>query len=168
LDKDTAGLLILAKTQESARYYTGAFQKRKIRKVYHAVIVGRPKHHAGEIDLPLGKMRGIEREKVSCKAETVEEALTEYREVAYDRDRNITLVQLFPHTGRTHQLRVHMLEGLGCPILGDGKYGGKEAHPLDEDTTMHLAATSLEFVSETGAPVRLNLPIPDFFVSVGR
>jgi 23S rRNA pseudouridine955/2504/2580 synthase len=168
LDKDTSGLLILAKTQDSARYYTGAFQKRKIMKVYHAVIVGRPDRHAGEIDLPIGKMRGIEREKVSSKAEDLDEALTEYRELVYDHDRNITLVQLCPHTGRTHQLRVHMLEGLGCPILGDGKYGGKEAHPLDEETTMHLAATSLEFTSETGAPVRLTLPLPDFFVNVGR
>lgn len=168
LDKDTAGLLILAKTQDSARYYTGAFQKRKISKTYHAVIVGRPDRHAGEIDLPIGKMRGIEREKVSSKADEVDDALTDYREVVYDRDRNITLVQLYPHTGRTHQLRVHMLEGLGCPILGDGKYGGKEAHPFEEELTMHLAATSLEFTSETGAPVRLNLPIPDFFVRVGR
>tara|TARA_R110002095_G_scaffold146554_7_gene126784 strand:+ start:1128 stop:2060 length:933 start_codon:yes stop_codon:yes gene_type:complete len=168
LDKDTAGLLILAKTQESARYYTGAFQKRKISKVYHAVIVGRPEHYKGEIDLAIGKMRGIEREKVSSKAEEVDEAQTEYREMAYDHERNITLMTLCPHTGRTHQLRVHMLEGLGCPILGDGKYGGKEAHPLEETTTMHLAATGLEFTSATGAPVRLNLPLPDFFVKVGR
>lgn len=169
LDKDTAGLLILAKTQESARYYTSAFEKRKISKVYHAVIVGRPKHYAGDIDLPIGKMRGIEREKVSSKADVVDDALTEYRELAYDHERNLTLLKLCPHTGRTHQLRVHMLEGLGFPILGDGKYGGKEAHPLDDDdTTMHLAATGLEFTSATGAPVRLNLPLPDFFVKIGR
>ena len=166
LDKDTAGLLILAKTQDSARYYTQAFKNHKILKTYNAVVVGRLPEHAGTIDLPIGKMRGIEREKVSSHAEQVDEAITEYKELAYDREYDVTLVALRPHTGRTHQLRVHMLEGLECPILGDGKYGGKAAHPFDKEITLHLAAIGLEFTSETGAPVRLTLPLPDFFMDL--
>ncbi len=166
LDKDTAGLLILAKTQDSARYYTKAFKNHKILKTYKAVIVGRTPEYSGTIDLPIGKMRGIEREKVSSHAEQVDDAVTDYKELTYDRDRNLTLVALRPYTGRTHQLRVHMLEGLGCPILGDGKYGGRAAHCLEEEVTLHLAATGLEFTSETGAPVQLTLPLPDFFVDI--
>jgi 23S rRNA pseudouridine955/2504/2580 synthase len=166
LDKDTAGLLILAKNVEAARFYTKAFETKNIFKMYHAVVVGRPKSPKGTIDLPIGKMRGIERERMSSKAEHVDEAITEYHELVYDRARHITLLALHPLTGRTHQLRVHMLEGLGCSILGDGKYGGQEAHPLEEEVTLHLAATSLSFTSMTGAPVSVTIPIPDFFVLV--
>ncbi len=173
LDKDTAGLLILAKTQDAARYYTKAFQSRTIQKTYHAVIVGRPKISAGTIDMPIGKMMGAEKELMSGNAPHVDSAMTDYKTLHFDSRLNLSLLKLTPHSGRTHQIRVHLFEGLGRPILGDGKYGGKEAHPdIDlEDLplcinrlTMNLAATGLVFDNPDGKPLRLQIPLPDFFV----
>lgn len=173
LDKDTAGLLILAKTQEAARYYTKAFQSRNIEKIYHAVIVGIPKQKTGTIDLPIGKLYGADREKMSSTAEHVDPAQTDYQVMGVDREHGLSLVALRPYTGRTHQLRVHALEGLGFPILGDGKYGGKAAHPpLPEDMlplhqdelTLHLCATGLSFKNLDGKPISLTVPIADYFV----
>ena len=173
LDKDTSGLLILAKTQEAAQYYTKAFKTKSIAKTYHAVVAGLLKAKKGYIDLPIGKLFGAEREKMSSTADQTDPAQTDFYVISADREHGLSLVEFQPHTGRTHQLRVHALEGLGFPILGDGKYGGKAAHPnLPEDMmplhsdelTLNLCATGLSFTNPDGKPVRLTIPTPDNFV----
>ena len=173
LDKDTSGLLILAKTQEAASYYTQAFKKKEIEKTYLAILAGIPQHTRGEIDLAIGKCRGIDREKMSSTASAVDPALTHYKVLKVDPEHRLSLIEFQPRTGRTHQLRVHALEGLKCPILGDGKYGGKEAHPtLPEDMmplhsdeiTLQLCAISLRFTNPEGKPISLTIPLPDHFI----
>jgi 23S rRNA pseudouridine955/2504/2580 synthase len=164
LDKDTAGLLILAKSLESARYLTALFRDHQIQKTYLAVAVGRLPQKSGVINAPIGKLQGAQKEKMSTKAPDGDEAITDYTVLGYDSQQNLSLVQLSPQTGRTHQLRVHLAEALGCPILGDGKYGGKFAHPLVQRTQLHLAATGLSFKLPGGKPLTLSIPCPDFFV----
>ena len=164
LDKDTAGLLILAKTLESARYLTALFRDHQIQKIYHAVAVGKLPQKTGVINAPIGKLQGAQKEKMSTKAPKGDVAITHYSVLGYDAQQNLSLVQLCPETGRTHQLRVHLSEVLGCPILGDGKYGGRAAHPLVRRTQLHLAATGLSFKLPSGKPLTLSIPCPEFFI----
>lgn len=163
LDKDTTGLLILAKTRESAQYFSQLFKNHNIQKTYHAVVVGKPPKKQGEINLALGKLVGNKKEKMSTKADKAVEALTFYQLLAYDKQNNISLVTLHPKTGRTHQLRVHMAEGVGCPIVGDGKYGGDLAHPFQKRTSLQLAATGLDFENPKGEKITLRISLPSFF-----
>ena len=175
LDKDTSGLLILAKTQEAAQYYTKAFAHHKIQKRYKAILAGIPSQKSGTIDLPIGKMMGAEKEKMSSLAAQTYEAKTHFTVQAMNRSVDICMVEFAPQTGRTHQLRVHAYEGLGCPILGDGKYGGSKAHPSvpdenlplhHDDLTLQLCASHLSFHNPDGKPISLGIPLPDHFVAI--
>lgn len=127
LDKDTSGVLVLARDAAAARALTRAFRDGAVRKLYWAAVAGVPKPRAGQIDLPLGKSGGKGREKMYADAEDAEEALTVFATVAA-AGKNAAWLALRPVTGRTHQLRAHCA-AIGHPILGDGKYGGKKAFP---------------------------------------
>lgn len=108
LDKDTSGLLLVAKTKEAAAAFSALFSGRSLSKTYLAVCAGRPASSSGVIDEPVAS-RGRERE-----------ALTRYRVLGSGEF--CSLLELELGTGRTHQIRVH-LAGMGNPILGDDKYG---------------------------------------------
>ncbi len=125
LDKDTSGALLVARTSRAAAYFAKAFSSRTARKVYWAIVVGVPDIFDGTIDLPLAKQPGSGGEKMHVDEKEGAVARTRYRVI--DRVGNrAAWVELQPFTGRTHQLRVHMA-AIGHPIVGDGKYGGKEA-----------------------------------------
>jgi 23S rRNA pseudouridine955/2504/2580 synthase len=126
LDKDTSGVLLLARTARAAAFFSKAFSGRTARKVYWALVVGVPEVKDGYIDLPLAKQPGTGGEKMHVEeGEVGLAARTRYRVIERAGNR-AAWVELQPLTGRTHQLRVHMA-AIGHPIVGDGKYGGQDA-----------------------------------------
>jgi 23S rRNA pseudouridine955/2504/2580 synthase len=152
LDKDTSGVLLIARTATAAKRLGEAFRDRATEKLYWAVVVGVPERSEGAIDLPLAKRPGArgDRELVQVDREEGQKALTHFK--VLDRaGRRAALLALWPRTGRTHQLRVHCA-AVGCPILGDGKYGGEEAllAPVADARRLHLHARRLRLPHPSG------------------
>ncbi|MEO0464162.1 MAG: RluA family pseudouridine synthase [Pseudomonadota bacterium] len=142
LDKDTSGVLLIARMPGSAAAFSRRFSGRSARKVYWALVVGRPDLSEGTIDAPLAKQPGTGGEKMHVDEENGAVAKTRYRVIDRASDR-ASWVELEPLTGRTHQLRVHMA-AIGHPIVGDGKYGGKDAFLTGAiSRKMHLHARRL-------------------------
>ena len=122
IDKDTSGLLLVAKDQISAKKFANYFKERKILKVYLALVSPIPKIESGTINSSLIKS-GIEgNQKMIIDNDNGKVAITEYK-VLNDIGSRVGLIALYPKTGRTHQLRVH-LESINAPIMGDRKYKG--------------------------------------------
>ena len=141
LDKDTSGVLLLARRSAAAANLASLFKTKNTEKIYLAVLVGVPKRKEGKISNKIMKTQvGAGKEKVRSDDEG-KVATTYYRVVA-TAGQLYSLVELMPITGRTHQLRVHMAEN-GTPILGDGKYGGKLAFVNGMSKVMHLHAHKL-------------------------
>ncbi len=121
LDKDTSGLLLVAKTAEAHAALSAQFEGRTVDKRYLALVHGVPKREAGTIDAAVGR-HASDRKRMGVRTRKGREALTAYRTL--ERLGNYALVALTPKTGRTHQLRVHLAH-LGHPVLGDPVYGGR-------------------------------------------
>jgi 23S rRNA pseudouridine1911/1915/1917 synthase len=123
LDKDTSGVMVIAKTDQAHRHLCGQFKHHTISRVYEALVWGIPKKGHGIIELAIGR-DSRERKKFSARTARPKAAITEY---TVNRRFGKTAAQLllYPKTGRTHQLRVH-LASLGHPILGDPTYGGQK------------------------------------------
>ncbi|MCZ8135856.1 MAG: RluA family pseudouridine synthase [Porphyrobacter sp.] len=142
LDKDTSGVLLIARTPGSAASFSKRFASRSARKVYWALVVGKPQLAEGVIDAPLAKQPGTGGEKMHIDEENGAAAKTRYR-VVDSAGQRASWVELEPLTGRTHQLRVHMA-AIGHPIVGDGKYGGQDAFLTGAvSRKMHLHARRL-------------------------
>ena len=149
LDKDTSGVLLIARTPGSAASFSKRFASRSARKVYWALVVGKPQLAEGVIDAPLAKQPGTGGEKMHIDEENGAAAKTRYR-VVDSAGQRASWVELEPLTGRTHQLRVHMA-AIGHPIVGDGKYGGQDAFLTGAvSRKMHLHARRL-IISEPKA-----------------
>lgn len=165
LDKDTSGVLVIARNAAAARKLTAGFRSKKARKLYWAVVAGVPIKEEGTINLALAKTPGPGGEKVTAGGKggkgAPKRALTRYRII--DRaGRKAAWVAFEPETGRTHQLRVHAAS-LGTPILGDGKYGGKEAFLKGEDiaSRLHLHARAIRIPHPAGGILKVSAPLPD-------
>ena len=160
LDKDTSGVLLLARTPRSAAFFSKSFSGRTARKVYWAIVVGVPELKDGYIDLPLAKQPGTGGEKMHVDEENGLPSRTRYRVV--DRAGNrAAWVELQPLTGRTHQLRVHMA-AIGHPIVGDGKYGGQDAFLTGSiSRKLHLHARRLRIDHPDGGQVDVTAELPD-------
>ena len=128
LDKDTTGILVVAKTDHAHRSLANQFKKHSITRVYEALIWGKPKTGEGSIDLSIGRDTK-DRKKFSSRTTRPKESFTKYR-VIQRFGKAASQVELVPGTGRTHQLRVH-LTAIGCPILGDQTYGGKKVMSVE-------------------------------------
>jgi 23S rRNA pseudouridine955/2504/2580 synthase len=157
LDQDTSGVIVVAKTKETAIYLTNLFKERLVKKTYLAIVVGVPAHKKGTWDLPLGKAGGEGKEKMSSKAKDAKEAITHYELLATDG--TFSLLGLSPETGRKHQLRAHCADA-GFPILGDGKYGGRKAHPEGRRYALCLHAWRLAFTDARGVSHVFEAPLP--------
>jgi len=158
LDKDTSGVLLIARTPGSAAFFSRRFSGRSARKIYWALVVGIPEIADGLIDLPLAKQPGTGGEKMHVDEEGGQPARTRYRVI--DRAGNrATWVELQPLTGRTHQLRVHMA-AIGHPIVGDGKYGDLAEMPDGMSKKLHLHARRITFPHPKGGTVDVSAPIP--------
>lgn len=167
LDKDTSGVLLIARTPGSAASFSKRFASRSARKVYWALVVGKPQLADGVIDAPLAKQPGTGGEKMHIDEENGAGAKTRYR-VVDSAGQRASWVELEPLTGRTHQLRVHMA-AIGHPIVGDGKYGGQDAFLTGAvSRKMHLHARRL-IISEpkagegSGGKLDLTAELPPHF-----
>jgi len=162
LDKDTSGVLLIARTPGSAAFFSKRFSGRSAKKIYWALVVGVPSIDDGMIELPLAKQPGTGGEKMHVDEAGGQSARTRYRVI--DRAGNrAAWVELHPLTGRTHQLRVHMA-AIGHPIVGDGKYGGQEAFLSGSiSRKMHLHARRLIIEHPDGAPLDVTAPLPEHF-----
>lgn len=160
LDKDTSGVIVLARSAAAAASLSRAFRERRARKIYWAIVVGVPKPPAGLIDLPLAKRPGRGGERMQGDVVDGDAATTEYA-VLEQAGRHAAWLELSPLTGRTHQLRVHCA-AIGTPILGDGKYGGRSAFLKDaaDIRALHLHARSIEIAHPGGGTLRVEAPLP--------
>lgn len=158
LDKDTSGLLLLAKTLEDARWMTQMFKEGEVTKTYIALVVGSLKKNKGTISLPMCKLPGKTGERMVVDFEEGSQAITHYQ--VLETQNNLSLLKLTPMTGRMHQLRLHCAE-MGTPVLGDGKYGGKKAHPEGGRFTLHLHAHQIEFTDPRGKSRVFKAELPD-------
>jgi 23S rRNA pseudouridine955/2504/2580 synthase len=160
LDKDTSGVLVLARNAAAAQFLTAAFRQKQTQKIYWSAVVGLPKPPLGRVDLALAKLPGLGGERVVPSEEGGRRAVTLYRTVAHAGNK-VAWVALNPVTGRTHQLRAHMT-AIGTPILGDGKYGGAAAHPagIADARRLHLHARALALPLPKGGVRRVIAPLP--------
>lgn len=159
IDKDTSGILILARTSKAATLLTKYFKEKRIEKYYWAVVVGVPEPKQGKIALPLAAKKSDGKiEKSAVDEEEGKPAVTHYM-VKEAASTTLAFVELNPVTGRMHQLRVHM-EAIGHPILGDGKYGGKKAFIHGLSNSMHLHARRVVIPNFMGKKLEVTAPLP--------
>ena len=160
LDKDTSGVMVIAKTDQAHRHLCGQFKHHTITRVYEALVWETPKRGHGLIDLAIGR-DAKERKKFSSRTARPKDAVTEYA-VSRRFGKVAAHLLLYPKTGRTHQLRVH-LASLGHPILGDPTYGGRKVcsvNGLDVPRVM-LHARTLGFLHPvTGELCHFERPAP--------
>lgn len=168
LDKDTSGVLLIAKNQKAYENLVNQFQKRTVEKHYLALVYGRPEHSKGIIDSPIGRDAN-ERKKMSIVSNKAgKQALTIYeidKEYQIGKSRVACLLKVEIKTGRTHQIRVH-LAAIGHPVLGDTVYGNKHANKLFREEfglrRQFLHAEILKFVSPaTGESVNVKAALSE-------
>ena len=163
LDRDTSGVVILAKTPATQLFLKKQFKERKVHKTYLAVVLGQLKLDAARIDLPL--LRNLKRPTTFLVDAKGKPAETFYK-ILKSNDK-LSLIELKPTTGRTHQLRVHM-QYLGHPILGDRVYGDlKKTAALGlKPERLYLHAEKLEIELPTGKVKTFTAPLPQEFKDV--
>lgn len=162
LDKDTSGALLIARSARAAAHFAKAFSSRTARKVYWAIVIGVPSIDEGLIDLPIAKQPGSGGEKMFVDEKEGAPSRSRYRVIERAGNRAAWL-ELQPLTGRTHQLRVH-LAAIGHPIVGDGKYGGREAFLTGAiSRKMHLHARRIKVDHPDGGAVDVRAELPPHF-----
>lgn len=159
LDKDTSGLLLVAKNNDSFFYLKNLFQERKIKKYYLALVKGQPKEPRGIISSPLGRI-GLKRTTriIGNKLIDKKEAETEYKILKKFDD--FTLLEIAPKTGRTHQIRVH-LNSIGTPVSGDPIYQFKKSINPPGLNRLFLHAYKLEFTSPDKKKLVIEIDLPE-------
>ncbi|MCW5770520.1 MAG: RluA family pseudouridine synthase [Rhodospirillaceae bacterium] len=173
LDRDTSGVLLLARSPDVARKLGEAFRGKEAKKLYWALIAGKPERPRGLVDLPLAKRTGSAGERVVAldyeEDLDLDEAGARRAVSAYavidNAGNRVSFVALQPRTGRTHQLRVHMA-ALGTPILGDGKYGGSGAFVRMDGIAaqLHLHARRLRLPHPERGTIDVKAPAPPHFL----
>ena len=158
LDRDTSGCLLLARNPKAHKRFQRAFEDKKVSKTYVAVLDGVPESDSGTIDLPLAKVSTAEEGWRMVHDPKGRPSVTHWR-LATVKDGRAVIV-FTPETGRTHQIRIHALEGLGIPISGDPVYGAGRGPML-------LHALSLRVERDGKNPVEATAPLPPTFIQAG-
>lgn len=160
LDKDTSGIMLIPKNQLYFEYLKSLFQRHEIKKQYLAIVWGKVEGQGGLIDKPIGIIAGTLRRSVHSK-KMQKNAVTEYKVKRHfsKAGNDMTLLEVYPRTGRTHQIRIH-LATLGHPIVGDNLYGKNRPHITPRQL---LHAESLEFSPKPGEYMKLSADLPDDF-----
>lgn len=171
LDRDTTGVMVIAKTPESMHCLARQFARRTVTKTYAAVVTGVPRATEGRIDLPIGR-DPVDRKRMQAREGQRREARTRYSvvKVLGGEARVAALLRLQPETGRTHQIRVH-LASIGHPIVGDPLYGSSRA-PRGTPTAERLRIESFPRQAlhaerlelrhpKDGGPITFEAPLPD-------
>ena len=161
LDRDTSGVMILARSARVAAKLGEAFRHKSARKIYWGLVVGVPKPGQGKIDMALAKAGGPGVERMAADDDG-KRAITLYSVIERMGDRAAWLA-LLPLTGRTHQLRVHCADALGTPIVGDMKYGGDAAILPGQGVAaqMHLHARRLDLPHPAGGMLSVTADLPE-------
>ena len=166
LDRDTSGVLVVARTLPAAAALSESLRRRDARKIYWALTKGVPQPHRGVVKLALTKEGGFGRHGRDERMAAADEdsagakAATTYYAVLGTAADQYAWVALRPVTGRTHQLRAHLAH-LGTPIVGDFKYGGENAKGLGElENRLHLHARSIDIAHPEGGRLRVSAPLP--------
>lgn len=170
LDRETSGVILVAKNQETFLFFKRQFQDRTIKKVYRAIVHGTLKNERGTVDKPIGKSRGDFRRWTTGKDArgVLREAVTEYKVLC--RAGGFSYLDIFPKTGRTHQIRVHM-KAIGHPVVCDKLYTQKQTLArTDEEggcalglgrTALH--ALSIDVAARGGKRIKIEAPLPSDF-----
>jgi 23S rRNA pseudouridine1911/1915/1917 synthase len=162
LDKDTSGVLLIAKDQETFLFLKDQFKNRKIEKLYHAFVWGEVKELTGTIDKPIGRSKKDFRLWTAGKGQKgkVREAITRYTRLGTNKI--FSYLALEPKTGRTHQIRVHM-KAIGHPVVNDERYAPEKGTGLGF-TRLALHARMLSVTHPNGTRLTLEAPLPDDFI----
>ena len=162
LDKDTSGVLVIAKDDNIQRKLSELFKKRMIKKRYITLVLGHFKETEGEIILPIARSR-IDRKKMAVSIDKGRESTTAFK-VNQSFSNNCSLIDVYPRTGRTHQIRVH-LNYIGHPVIGDSKYGNTLTRDIADQIGINrqfLHASSLSFIHPVfNTPIAVDDGLPD-------
>jgi len=160
LDRETSGVIVVAKNQETFLFLKRQFQDRRIKKVYRAIVHGKFKKNRGTIDKPIGKNKKDFRVwSVVNTRGVLRDAVTQYKVLCSLGD--FSYIEVYPKTGRTHQIRVHM-KSIQRPIVGDKLYSNKEDNSLGINRVA-LHALSLTLSLRGGRELKIEASLPDDF-----
>jgi 23S rRNA pseudouridine1911/1915/1917 synthase len=157
LDKDTSGLILLAKNERAHRWLQDQFRLRKVDKTYLALVDGKPPTPSGRVEAHIGRDPKNRKRMAVVSASKGREAISEYKTL--ENFKNHTLLEFHPHTGRTHQIRLHCTF-LKCPIVGDEIYGRKNSTLPISRHFLHAIKLKIVLPSETTART-FEAPLPD-------
>ncbi len=156
LDRDTSGLIVLARTEQAHRFLQDQFRLRQVVKTYLALVDGAPPTPSGRVEAPIGRDPRDRKKMAVMPLGKGREAISEYR--TRERFRRHTLLEVRPLTGRTHQIRLHCAF-LGCPVVGDVVYGRKKPTLPIGRHFLHAAALEIRLPGES-RPRRFEAPLP--------
>jgi len=162
LDTDTSGCLLLARNPKALARFNRAFEERLVGKTYLAILAGRPPATSGTVELALSKISSAEKGWRMIAAKKGKPAVSHWELVGELGPHS--LIRFRPETGRTHQLRVHALKGLGAPLLGDPVYG---AGAVAGARRTMLHAESLAVTRPGKTPIEARAPLPADFLALG-
>ena len=163
LDRDTSGVIVVAKRRAVASALGKLFATRNVKKTYWALVKGVPKPNQGKIEVALIKAKGPDGDRMRASREGEEDdeqrAVTQYNVI--DKASNVAAwLSMKPVTGRQHQLRAHAAH-IGTPILGDNKYGGDADLPDDVPNKLHLHARRIIFPHPRSGTIDITAPMPE-------
>ncbi len=163
IDRDTTGVLVIAKNQKTFEYLKGLFQGREVKKIYNAFVYGEMNKSDGTIDRPIARSRKDFRLWSAQRGGrgVAREAITHFEVLGQNASIPVSYIEVRPETGRTHQIRVH-LKAINHPVVADKLYAPKRA-PILGFNRLALHARELQFTDQDGQLIKTEAPLPEDF-----